>query len=171
MNSKSDYNSRINQDIDFYKNKNNESLTQNIDDINPNGANTLSRNAMDINSRQMATTAEACMNNSECMRLLYHNIYNTNRKEYLKNALYGQPFEYDEKQKPLYNSSILYRGNQTVNNNNLESNLENNLESNLENNYENNYENNLESNNNLNSDYPTRSYNNRNTHYKYFNQQ
>ena len=89
MDFRANYNERREMDLQYY-NPNGSHEIQNIHTANPNGANSMTRNAMDFNNRQMAKVAETCINNRDCMRVLYHNMYNTDKRGELKQALYGE---------------------------------------------------------------------------------
>ena len=112
MDFRTDYNARQDMDLQYYSS--NEDLKQNISNANPNGANSMTRNAMDSNYRHMANVTNTCLNNRDCMRVLYHNMYNTNKKDDLKNAMYGKKEESLKSDdtvahfaKELYSSSII----------------------------------------------------------------
>lgn len=119
MDYKTTMNERNEMDLQYYNSKGDTHNMQNIENANPYGANSITRNAMDFNYRQMATVAETCINNRDCMRVLYHNMYNTNKRGELKQALYGETadkFVTDSSQpRDIYTHSIVSNSNNNVN--------------------------------------------------------
>jgi hypothetical protein len=74
---------------------------------------------MDTNYRQMANISESCISDRNCMRILYHNLYNTDRKQDLLDALHGNMPPREEikpnlEALPIRNSSILVNNNKIV---------------------------------------------------------
>ena len=111
---------RIEMDLQYYNNDGDTTNALNIENANPNGANSMTRNAMDFNYRQMAKVAETCINNRDCMRVLYHNIYNTNKRGELKQAMYGEVIDKlttdgGTKPRDIFTHSIVSQSNNGVN--------------------------------------------------------
>jgi hypothetical protein len=96
------------QDLEFFSSD--KKIEINTD--NPAGVNIMARNAMDSNNTHLAEQAKKCVENQECMRLLYHNMYNSDHKKDIRTIMKGGVNIADNIKplttpKPIFNPSLI----------------------------------------------------------------
>jgi hypothetical protein len=108
MNFGSNHTDRMKQDLEFFSSKKKIDINTN----NLAGVNIMARNAMDSNNTHLAEQAKKCVENQECMRLLYHNMYNSDHKRDIRTTMKGGVDINDNVQplttpKPIFNPSLI----------------------------------------------------------------